>query len=119
MSVAAIGKYDFPALDRQENFHGNILTYWHWEKHLMFCSPIALPLAPDMPFGAVVEQVMPGAYGAHPDFAKIDWAKVSWRLNGAPFKPERDKSLRDNGLGHKSVVTFATPGLDGIGGCAS
>ena len=35
MSVQALGTYAFPPRDRQENFGGNIVTYWHWEKHLM------------------------------------------------------------------------------------
>ncbi len=119
MSVRAIGNYEFAPRDRRENFGGNIVTYWHWEKHLMICSAVAFPLPPDMPFGAVVREVLPGVYGAHPDFEKLDWASAEWTLDGAPFTPDFDAGLADNGIGHKSLVTFATPGLDGIDGTGS
>ena len=36
-----------------------------------------------------------------------------------PFKPDPKKSLADNGLGHKSLVRFKTPGLSGINGSFS
>lgn len=116
MPVTALGNYDFEPLDAQKNFHGNIITYWNWVDHLMFCAPIALPLAPDMPFAAVVGEVLPGAYAYHPDFEKIDWDAAEWNLDGAAFTPDLNKSLKENGLGHKSVVRFTTPGLTGVGG---
>lgn len=102
--------------DRVENFHGNQVVYVHWERHLMFCAALALPLSPAMPFGALVTEVLPKLYGIHPDFAKIDWAGVSWTLDHEPWSPKLDKSLADNGIAHKSLVRFATPGLEGIGG---
>ncbi len=119
MSVTAIGEYRFAPRDRRENFHGNIVTYWHWTRHLMFCAPVAFPLPPEMPFGAVIEEVLPGVYGAHPDFAEIDWDAVTWTRDGEPFAPDLSASLADNGIDHKSVVTFTTPGLDGIAGSGS
>ncbi len=119
MAVQAIGDYEFDPKDKLENFHGNMLTYWNWVDHLMFCAPIALPLGPDMPFGAVVSDVFPGAYGYHPDFEEIDWDSAEWTLDDEPFTPQFDKSLADNGLQHKSVVRFLTPGLVGISGTAT
>lgn len=119
MSVTSIGKYEFEPLDRQENFHGNQLTYINWEKHLMFCAPVCLPLPPEMPFGALVKEVLPGVYNKHPDYGKIKWDDVIWQLDGADFTPNMDASLADNGLGHKSVVRFWTPGLNGIEGTHS
>ena len=72
MSVVALAPYSFPAADARENFPAPLL-YIGWEDHLFFCSPFCLPLPPDMPFGAIAEAVLPGIYGYHPDFAKIDW----------------------------------------------
>ena len=46
MSVKAIGPYDFPMKDVRENFPAPLL-YIGWEDHLMFTSPICLPLPPD------------------------------------------------------------------------
>ena len=119
MAVAAVKEYDFEPADRLENFHGAQLLYVGWEDHLMFCAPFCLPLPPDTPFGALSAAVLPGIYGYHPDFAEIDWAKVEWLRSGQPFQPQLDKSLADNGLGHKAVIRFRTPGLTGIGGTCS
>ena len=119
MSTRSIGEYRFAAPDRVENFHGNQVVYLHWSKHLSFCAATAYPLPPDMPFGAVIGNVIPGTYGPHPDFARIDWSKVEWRIDGKEAKPDPEKSLRDNGIHHKSLVEFRTPGLDGYRGSAS
>jgi len=119
MSVTSIGKYEFEPLDKVENFHGNQLTYINWEHHLLFCTPVCLPLPPDMPFGALVKEVLPGIYSQHPDFEKIDWDKVTWTLDGKDFTPDMTKSLGENGLGHKSLIRFRTPGLEGIKGSHS
>lgn len=105
--------------DRRENFHGNIVVYVHWEKHLSFCAAIAFPLPPDMPFGAFVEEVVKPHYSAHPDFPRIDWSKVEWMIDGEMKAPAMDKSLAENGLGHKSLVRFWTPGLEGYKDTAS
>ncbi|MCA1998114.1 MAG: phenol hydroxylase subunit P4 [Armatimonadetes bacterium] len=116
MPVAAIEK-DYAdkveIRDRVENFHGNQLVYIHWEEHLMFCAALAFPLPPDMPFGGLVKEIIPTFYGAHPDFEKIDWSAMRWMIDGKDVTPAMDKSLKENGVGHKSLIRFWTPGLDG------
>lgn len=114
--TAVYGNYEGPIADLVENFHGNQLVYVAWDQHLMFPVAAALPLPPQMPFGALVKEVLPSLYALHPDFAKIDWSAVTWLLNGRACQPKLDGSLADNGVGHKSVLRFATPGLNGIGG---
>lgn len=118
MSVAAVKPYRFPPQDTRDKFPAPLL-YIGWEDHLLFCAPHCLPLPPDMPFGALATEVLPGVYGYHPDFAKIDWTKVQWFKSGKPWKPDPAKSLADNGLKHKDVIRFRTPGLTGIKGCFS
>ncbi|OIQ79228.1 hypothetical protein GALL_390390 [mine drainage metagenome] len=116
MSVVALDKHYADKVeirDRLENFHGNQVVYVHWEDHLMFCAALAFPLPPAMPFGALVQQILPTYYGMHPDFAKIDWSKVRWMIDGAEASPDLAASLKDNGVGHKSCIRFWTPGLDG------
>jgi phenol hydroxylase P4 protein len=106
--------------DRVELFHGNRLLYIGWEQHNMIAAPIALPLPPAMPFGDLVDKVLPTTvFTAHPDWPKIDWSKVEWLCSNKPFKPDWKKSLADNGLGHKSLIRFRTPGLNGIAGSFS
>ena len=118
MSVVAREPYSFAPRDARENFPAPLL-YIGWDEHLMFCAPHCLPLPADMPFGALSTAVLPGVYGAHPDFARIDWATVEWFKSGAPWLPDPGKSLADNGLQHKDVIRFRTPGLTGIGGSLS
>lgn len=100
--------------DRVENFHGNILVYLHWEEHLGFCAALTFPLPPDMPFGALLAEIIPTYYGAHPDFARIDWTAVRWTIDGRAVTPDPAKSLKDHGVGHKSLIRFWTPGLHGF-----
>ncbi|MGB8859245.1 MAG: phenol hydroxylase subunit P4 [Ilumatobacteraceae bacterium] len=119
MAVKAVKEYVFDAVDTQAAIRGAQLTYIGWLDHLMFCAPFAFPLPPDMPFGAIVEAVLPGSFGQHPDFAKIDWSSVEWAKGGKPFHPDFGKSLADNGMRHKDSLTFRTPGLTGFAGSSS
>ena len=118
MSVVALERYSFPAADARENFPAPLL-YIGWEDHLLFCAPVCLPLPPDTPFGALAAAVLPGIYGYHPDFAKIDWGTVQWLKSGQPWTPDPAKSLAENGLKHKDAIRFRTPGLTGIKGSFS
>ena len=119
LTTDSIKNFKGANLDAVENFHGNQLVYIGWDKHLMFCAPVCVPLPPEAPFGAIVQDVLPGAYGQHPDFANIDWDKVEWTIDGEAASPDLGKSLKDHGVGHKSLIRFVTPGLSGIKGSAS
>jgi len=118
MSTVSLHPYAFAPRDVRENFPAPLL-YIGWEEHLMFCAPFCLPLPPDMPFGALPTQVLPGIYGEHPDFERIDWSQVQWFRSGQPWTPDPAKSLAENGLGHKDAIRFRTPGLTGIEGSFS
>ncbi|HJV80221.1 phenol hydroxylase subunit P4 [Noviherbaspirillum sp.] len=119
MSVVAVKPYIGEVKDSVDKFHGAQLLYVGWEDHLMFCAPFAFPFAPTMRFSDVVEHAFPGAFGEHPEFARIDWSKAEWFKSGQPWKPDADKSLAENGLKHKDVIRFRTPGLTGIKGSCS
>lgn len=116
MPVKALKPYEFAPQDRLENFHGKQLLNIGWDDHLMFAAPHTLPLPPDMPFGALVADVLPLVYGYHPDFARIDWSAVEWLKSGQPWTPDPGKSLAENGLRHKDVLRLRTPGLRGLQG---
>jgi len=118
MSTAALYSYQFEPLDKTENFPAPLL-FIGWEDHLMFCSPVCLPLPPDTPFSALAEKILPDVYGEHPDFTQINWQQVQWFKSGQPWQPDIASSLQENGLGHKDVIRFRTPGLNGIGGTCS
>ena len=117
MSVKAIRPgYHGDMKDSVDKFHGQQLLGIGWDQHLMYATPLCVPLPPQMPFGALVEQVLPALFGQHPQFAQIDWSRVQWLRAGQPFEPALDRSLADNGLAHKSVLRFRTPELTGLYG---
>ena len=99
--------------DARPNFHGNLLVYVGWDHHLLFCSSKAFPVAPTMLFVELVEQILPAAFAQHPEFESVDWNAVKWLLDGADFTPNMDKTLVEQGFGHKSLIRFQTPELKG------
>ena len=119
MPVKSIGEYQFRPQDLQENFHGNQLLYVGWERHLMFCSPVALLVPPGMTFAELLEQRIAPAFAAHPDSAAANLREAVWLLNDQPFQPELSASLQANGLRHKDMLRLETPGLNGIAGSCS
>ncbi|KUR76769.1 phenol hydroxylase subunit P4 [Novosphingobium sp. Fuku2-ISO-50] len=119
MPVKAIKDYPLRVADSVDKFHGNIMLFVGWDQHLMFCAPFAWALPPAMRFGDLIEGIFPASFGAHPDFALIDWSKVEWLKSGKPWAPDVNKSLAENGLGHKDCLRFRTPGLCGIKGSGS
>jgi len=115
-TIAYTADYHGEMKDTVDKFHGNQLLNIGWDRHLLFASPMCVPVPPDMPFGALIENVLPTLFGAHPDFARINWADVRWLRSAEAFVPDFEKSLRDNGLCHKAVLRMQTPQLHGIGG---
>ena len=105
--------------DREENFHGQRLLYLGWEDHLMFCAPHCIPVDASMPFEALANAVLPSIYGMHPDWAQVNIGAIEWFHSNERFTPVFDRSLAENGLGHKSLIRFRTPGLNGIKGSCS
>ncbi|MBR9912783.1 MAG: phenol hydroxylase [Gammaproteobacteria bacterium] len=115
---AIVPDYTGEVLDRVENFNGNQLVFVSWDRHLMFCAPFAYPVPPELPFRALIEEVMPEAFGEHEEFEKVNWKTAEWLLDGQPFIPQLDVSLREQGVGHKSLLRFSTPELTGFQGAA-
>lgn len=117
MAVKCIqGDYPSVHMDSIDRFHGNQLVYVGWDHHTSISTANAYPLPPDMPFGALTAAVLPSVLAPHPDFALINWSKVEWILDGQTFTPDMGKSLKENGVGHKSLIRFKTPGLNGYQG---
>lgn len=105
--------YKFEPLDLQKNFHGNQLVYIAWDYHLMFCSPFAYPVQPEMLFKDFINNVIHEAFSLHPEYSQVNWDTTTWLLNTQDFKPDWNKSLDEQGIKHKSVLRFQTPELKG------
>lgn len=108
-----VGDYPLRQQDGEHLFHGKRLIYLSWENHLMFGAPMCVPLPPSLPFGALIRDVLPELYGDHPEFEDIDWKRTLWFNSDKRFIPDVGKSLEHHGIGHKSLIRFRTPALEG------
>jgi phenol hydroxylase P4 protein len=115
MAVKSIGEYPLIMKDSVDKFHGNQLVFVHWIGHFLEGSIKAFPLPPEMPFGAIMSDIIPASYKIEPDFQNLDFDKteVIWEIDGKVVTPDPSKSLKDNGIGHKSYIQFTTPSLTG------
>jgi phenol/toluene 2-monooxygenase (NADH) P4/A4 len=115
MAIQSIGEYPIIMKDSLDKFHGNQLVFIYWHGHRVVCSPRAFPLPAEMPFGALISDIIPLTYSIEPDFADLDFDKteVIWEIDGKVVTPDFSKSLKENGVGHKSFITFITPSLTG------
>ena len=108
-----LGDYPLRQQDDESLFHGKRLVYLCWENHLMFAAPLCVPLPSTLPFGALIRDVLPDLYGEHPEFESIDWKRTQWFNSDKRFIPDVGKSLEHHGLGHKTLIRFRTPALEG------
>ena len=115
MAMRTIGQYPTIVKDKVENFRGNNLVLIYWEGRFLEGSIKSFPLPPDMPFGAIASDIIPAAYKIEPDFELLDFNKteVIWEIDGKVVTPDFSKSLKENGIGHKSFVKHITPTLSG------
>ena len=115
MAIQSIGEYPIIMKDKVENFHGNQLVFIYWHAHRVVSSPKAFPLPPQMPFGALLTDIIPITYNIEPDYENLDFdsTEVIWEVDGQVIKPDFSKSLEENGVGHKSLIRFTTPSLTG------
>ena len=116
MATISIGEYNFPPADRVENYGGDINIYCCWEHHLLVPCPAAYRLPPDISLGNFLTQMFCPDHKHHPEYSKIDYTTLVWTLDGQPWAPVLDKSLRENGVTHMSYLSFRAPGLDGLNG---
>ena len=68
MASKVIGDYNPSARDVVNNFNGNYLVYVSWDKHRMINSAMGFPLPPQMPFKALLSDVLPMCFKDHPEF---------------------------------------------------
>ncbi|HEY6609936.1 MAG TPA: phenol hydroxylase subunit P4 [Pseudomonas sp.] len=114
MSVVARKEYVGVARDRVENFNGKQLVFVSWDHHLLLAAPTMFCLTPQTTFGELIESHLLPLLQSDPDAAAIDWNKVEWLKGTQPWVPDFERSLADNGIGHKDQVRMRTPGLNTV-----
>lgn len=114
MPVAAIKEYIGVPRDSVVNFHGKQLVYASWDHHLLFAAPFLFCVPPQMMFRELVEGPLTALMQPDPDAASVDWTKVEWLKSNQPWTPDFERSLADNGIGHKDQLRLRTPGLKSL-----
>jgi len=112
MAVAALKEYVGVSRDRVENYHGKQLVYMAWDYHMLFAAPFMFCVEPQMKLGELVRGPLSALMQPDPDAAAVDWDKVEWLKLGQPWNPDFERSLEENGIGHKEQLRFRTPGLN-------
>lgn len=118
MAVAARAPYEFTPRDVVENFAGKQIVYVSWDHHLLFAAPFLICVPPETPFQALLDGPLAQLLSIDPDAAAIDWSRAEWLRGGEPFSPDPAASLADNGIAHKQLLRFRTPGLNSVTGAA-
>lgn len=114
MPVKAIhSEYYVEPLDLQKNYGEQIQIYVGWDHHSLFCAAIAFLVSPQQTFQELIEQQITSVFSKHPEFEQITWQNVHFSVDGQAFKPALHQSLAEQNIGHKSLLRFVTPTLDG------
>ncbi|WP_026928189.1 phenol hydroxylase subunit P4 [Granulicoccus phenolivorans] len=116
MSVKATKEYVGVPRDSVDKFHGKQIVYLNWHQHLLFAAAFMTWVEPELTFGDYIGGPITALIAADPDAAAVEWDKVEWKVRGESFTPDFAKSLADNGIGHKDLITMHTPGLNTLCG---
>lgn len=114
MAIKSTKQYVFDHQDAVEGFHGNQLVYASWDRHLLFAAPFLLYVSPSMTFRELVEGPLTALIQPDPDASQVKWDEVKWLKANQPFTPDFDATLAGNGIHHKAMLRFDTPGLNSL-----
>jgi phenol hydroxylase P4 protein len=106
MAIKALGPYDFPSADRQENFGDDMLVHVMWANNMMFAAAACFRAPRAMAWGDFKAQMVDPWAASDPDYDPA--TPADWRLDGEAFMPHPDKTLADLGVGHKGLISFRT-----------
>ncbi|MFG1374310.1 phenol hydroxylase subunit P4 [Xanthobacter oligotrophicus] len=114
MTIRSTKNYVGVPRDLVANFGGRQLVYVSWDQHLLFAAPFLICVPPETPFRELVQGPLSALLAPDPDAGAIDWSKAQWLKANAPWVPEFDRTLAENGIGHKALLRFRTPGLNSV-----
>lgn len=114
MTMTSLKPYVGVPRDLEANFDGRQLVYVSWDHHLLFAAPFLSCVPPQTTFRELVEGPLAMLLAPDPDAAALDWSRVQWLKADAPFVPDFDGTLEDNGITHKTQLRMRTPGLNAL-----
>lgn len=114
MPVAAIGDYKFAPRDAADLYGDNQLTYFCWNRHLLFAAPFITFVSGEMTLGDYLNEVIKPLIAPDPDAEHLNWEDAQWSVGPNAFTPDFSASLNANGIGHKDKIIMHTPGLNAL-----
>lgn len=108
MAVRAIGTYEFTPTDGADAYHPDqLVMVERRDPALWFCSAATFRAPKAMTWGDFKAQMIDTWAAADPDYDPA--SAHDWTLMGQPFEPDPTRTLEELGIGHKHLVSFATP----------
>ncbi len=111
MAVVSRKEYIGVPRDAVENYKGKQLVFVTWDHHMLVAAPTMFRVDPNDNLGDLIKNQFQPLIQVDPDAASIDWGKVEWTKGTQPFTPDFDRSISENGIGHKQHLRMNTPGL--------
>jgi hypothetical protein len=110
MTVTAMAPYSFPSRSRAELYGTDQLVHVLWRANTFLCAAATFRVPQDMPFADFLGSVVEPWASSDPDF--VPGSATGFQLDLQDWEPDPARGLRDNGIGHKSLISFrtATPG---------
>ena len=107
MAVTAMYDYNWPSRSAAELYGDAQLVHVWWNGNPYFVSAATFPFPKEMPFGAMVNEVLKGFFSADPDFVPESLDTAKWKIDHQDVDVDMNASLVANGVGHKSLVEFS------------
>lgn len=104
MPVIAISEYSFPSRSRAELFGDDQLVNVLWRNNNYICAPATFRAPKDMPFADFLAAIVEPWAATDPDF--VPGSTGTYEVDFVPAAVDPSKSLVDNGIGHKSLISF-------------
>lgn len=105
MTVRSInGEYSFPSRSRAQLYGEDQLVHVLWRGNPFIASAGTFRVPRTLSFQQFLSTVVEPWAGADPDF--VPGSERAFQLDLADFVPDPDRSLQEQGVGHKSLVSF-------------
>lgn len=104
MPVVAISGYSFPSRSRAELYGDDQLVNVLWRNNTYLCAPATFRAPKGMPFGEFLASIVEPWAASAPDF--VAGSTGGYQVDFAAVTVDPEKSLTDNGIGHKSLLSF-------------
>jgi phenol hydroxylase P4 protein len=106
VGVRAIGEYKFPSRSRAELYGDDQLVHVWWRDNQFLAGAATFRVPVVMTFGEFLATVVEPWAASDPDFRP--GSLRAWQLDGHPIDLDADRSLADQGIGHKHTFSFQT-----------